>query len=142
MKTITYHKYGKYNSYKLDLQDIDSDHPLGYLAEFLMEDLGMFGTDWFIEWLEERNHIKLDGTNWPMYQILLEDGIVELGENIRGDNWEEIWDERSKDHFKISREKMIDILKRYKEVRSIRPYPNKIVFTQGDNGDVTINAED
>lgn len=143
MKDVIYHKHGPSNRYRMDAKDIYSNEPLGCLAEFLIQDLGDDSSINFLnKWLIEREHLEFAGTNFPMYQILLEMGIVEIGPVVRGDDREAIWDAQSKDHFKIPIEKMIAILKQYKEVIAIRPYPNKIVFIQDDSGEVTIKPAD
>lgn len=144
MKKIIYYKSDSYDSYSMDIKDIPSNHPLGYLAEFLIRDLrDNYYINSFIEWLEERkDDSEFDGTGFPMYQTLLEYGIVDIGPKIYDVNGDRILPKNTSLHFKTTRKKMIDILNRYKEAIAIIPYPNKIVFMQDDNGDFSIHPED
>lgn len=140
MQKIIYYKSGNYDSYSMNIKDMPSNHPLGYLAEFFIRDLRDVDIDYFIKWIDERKYVPIDSTNWEMYSAILENGMINIDPIIYDETVEHGWPCNC-NIFKTTREKMINILKRYKEVRAIRPLPHKIVFTQDDNGDVTINAE-
>lgn len=137
MKEIIYHKCEFYNGYKIDSKNASLKHPLRYLANFLFEEIGSLNIDALITWLIENRYNKIAHASWPVYSVNLDNGIFYLNSTM--------YDNRDNfiacNTFKSNFVSMLDALKKYKVIASIRPHPNKIIFTEDDFGKTIIRSE-
>lgn len=111
----------------------DYETRLDTLAFFLSTDSWKL-PDYYISWLKANMyvHCSIIG-HWCTMTFDGKNVILDANSNPNPEDTSQA--------FIASKEKLIIILERWKEIMTINPLPNKIIFTQDENGTVIINTQ-